>query len=265
LQQFTLAKKANLKKLIFIYLSLGITLSAFTQEGIPMNSTSGKVSQDTEIKMQDGSNYIINFYENINFPIEISNIKLRVFSSFDDYKSHQEINSNARSDNGYFSTSEQEIVLFNNERIVKTFFHEFSHYLLRAHFKNPPKWINEGLSEYFEYLNDTDPITILPQKRKIARIKSWIDEEIENDIEEVLSGSNNQWTEQNIKPEYRSSTISYAIVFFLISLENDDKILSKIIQELMSGEKSIEVIKSIYPGSITNFNKDFIRFYSEWN
>ncbi len=190
---------------------------------------------------------------------------MRVFTSFDDYKSHQKLNSNAKSNNGYFSSSKHEIVLFSNERILKTFYHEFNHYLLRAYFKRPPKWINEGLSEYFEYLNNSDPITILPQKNKIARIKSWIDDEIENDIERALFGSNKQWTELNIKPEYRSSTISYAIVFFLISLENGDKILGKIIQELVTEEDSIEVIKSTYPGSITQFNKDFIKFYSEWN
>jgi len=215
--------------------------------------------------MREGSNYIINFYENIKVPILIFNINVRVFTSFNDYKSHQKLNSNAKSNNGYFSSSKHEIVLFSNERILKTFYHEFNHYLLRAYFKNPPKWINEGLSEYFEYLNNSDPIEILPQKNKIARVKSWIDEEIENDIERVLTVSNKQWTDQNIKPEYRSSTISYTIIFFLMSFEEGDQILGKIIQELMNGKNSTEVIKSTYPGSIAKFNEDFIRFYLEWN
>ena len=154
---------------------------------------------------------------------------MRVFSSFDEYKSHQRLNSNARSDNGYFSISKQEIVLFNNERMMKTFHHEFNHYLLRSYFKNPPKWINEGLSEYFEHINITDSYYVLPQKKKIARIRNWIGTGLENDIEHVLAVLNEQWSKQNIKPEYRSSTISYAIVFFLMSIEDDKQFIGKII------------------------------------
>ncbi|MDP8204699.1 MAG: hypothetical protein P9L95_09230 [Candidatus Tenebribacter mawsonii] len=254
-----------MKKILVILVVLGFITSIFAIEEFKMTFINENVSKDTELKMREGSNYIINFYMNINFPIQISNINVRVFTFFDDYKSHQKLNSNAKSNNGYFSSSKHEIVLFSNEKLIKTFHHEFNHYLLRAYFKKPPKWVNEGLSEYFEYLNNSNPITILPQKNKIARVKSWVDEKIENDIEKILSGSNKQWTEQNIKPEYRSSTISYAIVFFLMSIENGDQILGKIIKGLMNGEKSIEAIRSTYHGSITKFNEDFIRFYSEWN
>ena len=254
-----------MKKLICLFFVLGIAISTFTQEEMPMNYIFGKVSEDTEMKMQEGSKYIINFYESINFPIEISNINLRVFSSFDDYKSHQKVNSNTRSNNGYFSISKQEIVLFNNERIIRTFYHEFNHYLLRAHYKNPPKWINEGLSEYFEYMSDTEPISILPQKKKVARIKSWIDDEIQNDIEQVLTASNEQWAKQNIKPQYRSSTISYAIVFFLMSVEGGDQIIGKIIDELMNDKQPQDVLNTSYPGNFAKFIKDFIKFYKQYN
>lgn len=242
----------------------GISISTFAQEELKINYITERVSLQTETKMQEGSNYIIKFYESINFSIEISNINLRVFSSFNDYKSHQELNSNTRSDNGYFSFSKQEIVLFNNERIMKTFYHEFNHYLLRSYFKNPPKWINEGLSEYFEYLSDTEPISILPQKKKIARIRSWKDDEIQNDIEQVLSISNKQWKKQNIKPEYRTSTISYAIVFFLMSVEDGEQIIGIIIDKLMNDEQSQDIFNSVYPGGFIKFNKDITKYYKEW-
>ncbi len=264
LQLFIKVQRVKVNKLL-ILLVFGISISTFAQEDFKINYITERVSLQTETKMQKGSSYIIKFYESINFSIEISNINLRVFSSYDDYKSHQEINSNARSDNGYFSISKQEIVLFNNERIMKTFYHEFNHYLLRAHFMNPPKWINEGLSEFFEYLKDTEPISILPQKKKITRIRNWIDDEIENDIKQVLSSSNRQWTEQNINPEYQSSTISYAIVFFLMSLENNEQILEKIIHKLMSEELSQDVLNESYPGSFAKFIKDFIKFYKQYN
>ncbi len=253
-----------MKKLICLFLVLGIAISAFTQEEIPMNYISGKVTQDTEIKMKKGSIFIIDFYKNIGFPIAISKIVLRVFSSFDKYKYHQELNSNARSNNGYFSRSMQEIILYDNNRIMKTFHHEFNHYLLRSHFKNPPKWINEGLSEYFEYLNVADSCYISPQKKKMARIKKWISNDFDKDVEQVLKASNKQWTKQNIKPEYRSSTISYAIVFFLMSTEDGERIIGKILDELMNDKEPQDIFNSLYSGGFIKFNKDLIEFYKDW-
>ena len=254
-----------MKKLIFILFVFGIVISAFTQEEITMNYISGKVSQETENKMKKGSQFIVDFYKKIGFPITISKIDLRVFSSFDKYKSHQELNSNARSNNGYFSISKQEIVLFDNDRMLKTFNHEFNHYLLRSNFKSPPKWINEGLSEYFEFLNVADSCYVLPQKKKIARIKNWIGTGLDNDIEQILIVSNEQWTKQNIKPEYRSSTISYAIVLFLMSNKDSELIIGKIINKLMNEEKSVDIISNLYPGGFVEFKNNFIKFYKEWN
>ena len=244
---------------------MGVASSTFAQEELQINYINERISKYLEMKIIIGSNYIISFYESINFPIEISSIDLRIFTLFEEYKFHQNLYSNTKSDNGYFSSSKHEIVLFDNEKILKTFHHEFNHYLLRAYFKSPPKWINEGLSEYFENLSISESIMIKPQKKKIARIKSWLDDEIEDDIEQVLSMSNKQWTEQNIKPDYHSSTLSYAIVFFLISLEDGEQILGEIIQGLVSGEQSLQSIDSIYSGSISKFNKDFIKFYKKWD
>jgi len=254
-----------MKKIIFILIVFGIVISAFTQDEIPMNYLLESVSHETDAQMKKGSKYIIDFYKSINFPIKITKIDLRVFSSFDEYKSHQKLNSNARSDNGYFSISKQEIILFDNDRILKTFNHEFNHYLLRSNFKSPPKWINEGLSEYFEFINIADSCYVLPQKKKIARIKNWIGTGLDNDIEQILIVSNEQWSKQNIEPEYRSSTISYAIVLFLMSNKDSELIIGEIINKLMNEEKSVDIISNLYPGGFVEFKNNFIKFYKEWN
>ena len=171
------------------------------------------------------------------------------------------------SNNGYYSHKKREVVIFRNENFIKTFFHEFNHYLLRFHFERPPKWINEGLSEYFEYLGvEFKNITaILPTRHKLSRIKRWLNHELGNDIDWVLSISNEQWSAQNQKPDYKSSTLSYAIVFFLTSRKNSDKIIKKILQELMAGKSSKEAINLSYLGGFETFKLDFIQFYKEWN
>ena len=252
-----------MKKIVMLLLVMGVASSISAQEELQINYINERIPKHLEMKMIIGSNFIISFYERINFPIEISSIDLRIFTLFKDYKSHQNLSSNTKSDNGYFSSSKHEIILFDNEKILKTFHHEFNHYLLRAYFKSPPKWINEGLSEYFENLSISESIVIKPNKKKIARIKSLLDDEIEDEIKQVLSISNTQWTEQNIKPEYRSSTISYAIVFFLLSLEDGEQILGEIIQKLMCGERSQDVLNSSYHGGYAKFIKDFIKFYKQ--
>ena len=53
----------------------------------------------------------------------------------------------------YFSPSLNAIVLFNDEANVtlrQTLFHETSHQFLERYTSDAPKWLNEGLAEYFE-------------------------------------------------------------------------------------------------------------------
>src|SRR5262249_13950419 len=53
----------------------------------------------------------------------------------------------------YFSPSLNSIVLYNDEADVtlrQTLFHECQHQYLSRYTSDAPKWLNEGLSEYFE-------------------------------------------------------------------------------------------------------------------
>jgi hypothetical protein len=229
--------------------------------------TGDKVSKSTEEILLSGANLICDFYQDINFAIDITNIKIRVFDSFENYKKYQKSNSNIKSDNGYYSKSNKEIVLFKNNNLVKTFFHEFNHYLMRSRISNPPKWINEGLSEYFEesHLTSEGTISRHPQYGKIKRIKSWLQGDIDKDLRWVISCSNEQWSAQSFEPDYKSSTLSYAIIFFIMSQENGKEVIGKILQNISNGKVSMEAINLSYPGGFDKFELDFVRLYRDYS
>jgi hypothetical protein len=153
-------------------------------------------------------------------------------------------------------------VLQKNNRLIKTFFHEISHYFFRSHFASPPKWINEGLAEYFEYLNvDTSSLQMGTQNHKLNRIRRWLKEDIQSRIERVLTVSNRQWSSENTRPDFPSSSTSYALVYFLMSTEEGKSVLQDIILRLQEGLSSVESIQSAYPGGYEVFIRDFINYY----
>lgn len=258
-------------KLSFILCSLFLNVTVISgvnteYRKIKLSYSKDRVSESTENMFLKGVEYILSFYNMVSLPLDRYNISVRVFNTFEEYKTYQRENSTARSNNGYYSNSRYEMVLFNNDKIVKTFYHEFNHYILRSILSSPPKWINEGLSEYFEYLkiNDNNDCYLTTQMHKIKRVKDWIKED--NDfVERVLTISNKQWSAENYKPDYRSSSTSYAIIYYLMSREDGKEIIKEIFKKLMNGESSKGSIETTYRGGYKKFISEFNTYYSAFN
>ncbi|MAB78102.1 MAG: hypothetical protein CMJ89_02005 [Planctomycetes bacterium] len=96
------------------------------------------------------------FYDEIGLDKKNDNtLKLRVFNTYDEYEEYYK-----RSGAGlggtplaYFSRSLNSIVMYRDDEDVAlraVVFHECSHQFLNRYTYDAPKWLNEGLAEYFE-------------------------------------------------------------------------------------------------------------------
>lgn len=258
---------ASIKKIIVFCLALTFVCVVYAVGNFQLFFTGAKVSQAEEEIMLRGAIYISDFYRIANFPIDIRDIRIRVFDSFEEYKKYQENNSSAKSDNGYYSSSNKELVLCKNKKFIKTFFHELNHYLLRSRISSPPKWINEGLSEYFEGLRLTSQgiVSVHLQNNKINRIKEWLKGDIYNELRGIISATNDQWSKQSFGPDYRSPSFSYAIIVFILSRENGKEMIGTILKNLLIGKSSREAVSLSYPGGFDKFESDFVRFYENYS
>ncbi len=96
------------------------------------------------------------FYDELGLKKKNDNtLKLRVFNTYDEYEEYYR-----RSGSGlggtplaYFSPSLNSIVMYRDDEDVAlraVVFHECSHQFLNRYTYDAPKWLNEGLAEYFE-------------------------------------------------------------------------------------------------------------------
>jgi tetratricopeptide (TPR) repeat protein len=96
------------------------------------------------------------FYDEIGLKRKNSNtLKIRVFDSYSDFDEYYQRSHPSKKSTplAYFSPSLNSVVMYNDNRDVAlraVVFHECSHQYLNRYSYDVPKWLNEGLAEYFE-------------------------------------------------------------------------------------------------------------------
>ena len=76
-----------------------------------------------------------------------------VFATFDEYSEFKSRDNKDLNAMAYFSPSLNSIVMYHDENdpwLAHTLFHETQHQYLARYTSSAPRWVNEGLSEYFE-------------------------------------------------------------------------------------------------------------------
>ena len=96
------------------------------------------------------------FYEELGLKRKNTNtLKIRLFDSYADYETYyQRSTSSSRATPlAYYSPTLHSVVMYNDATDVAlraVVFHECSHQYLNRYSYNTPRWLNEGLAEYFE-------------------------------------------------------------------------------------------------------------------
>lgn len=96
------------------------------------------------------------FYDELGLKKKNDNtLKIRLFATYDEYEEYYNRGGGGLGGTplAYFSRSLNSIVMYSDEEDVAlraVVFHEASHQYLNRYTYDAPKWINEGLAEYFE-------------------------------------------------------------------------------------------------------------------
>lgn len=162
----------------------------------------------------------------------------------------------------YFSKTKECIVLKKNEDdYLPIVYHEISHYFTHLFYDKCPRWLNEGLAEYFEQCTiKKKEIKHEMTEYEIGRIKTMIQIDDIN-FSEFFSWTNSEFMKKQSTDDMYAYILSHGIVYFL--LEKDKNIFKDILLCIKSGHKGDEAIDKFYPGGFTAFNKDFRKYYLE--
>ena len=80
-------------------------------------------------------------------------------------------------------------------------------------------------------------------------------------LADFLQMSNTEWSRTNQGPDYLNSTLSWGLVYFLMSTKEGQDVLVQTIRKLRSGRRSaLQILQMNYDGGLTALEADFRRF-----
>lgn len=156
-------------------------------------------------------------------------IKLKVYQSktaFQQVKKQHNMPSGNNANGFYSHSNNQAYLLFtNNERTMKTAAHEATHAINRAIIGYTPRWLNEGLAEYSEY------IQIVGNSATVFPNEDWTNKYFMSvpllSLSTLFSANDNQWN-STIRQQFYAT--SWAFVYFMMEHPQRKSILAKIIK-----------------------------------
>lgn len=193
-------------------------------------------------------------------------IKAHTFCSragFEAYK--RQIGSITSASTGFYSRSRQEIVVYHasEEGTLQTLFHEASHALLRSQEARYPKWLNEGLAEYFEGAQaGTQPLEIQPQRVKEQRIQALLNAGQLPRLETYLNQGVREWNLMQ-KGQPVASSMAWSLVYFLMEESQRQDLVRGLIQKHQHGQNALEAVNQVYPGGVAQLEQDWQQWLSQ--
>ncbi len=156
-------------------------------------------------------------------------IKLQIYQSkiaFEQIKKQHNMSSGDNINGFYSHGNNQAYLLFrNNERTMRTAAHEATHAINRAIIGYTPRWLNEGLAEYSEYIQVAgNSATVFPNKdwtKKYFISKPLLP------LSSLFSANRSQWNSDLRQQLYRTS---WAFVYFMMEHPDRKTILAKLIK-----------------------------------
>lgn len=160
---------------------------------------------------------------------------------------------------GYYMPNNQQCFIYKNGNYFSVILHEVSHRFMHYNnYSGVPKWINEGLSEFFEalYIADNNGIYADEQTVRLKRVKDYLKDN-RLDLSRFLSVETQQaWNgKDDVTLRY---DVAYSIVFFII--KTHPEYIKLIFSALRQHKDSYTALAQVY-GSYPVFETRYKQFY----
>ncbi len=247
------------KRLLFLLANL-ISLASFAQY-VEINLVNCKIS-DTEQKKIEKliayermfCNEIFETRENITAPV-----KINLYGKSRDYRVEQKKYNVPASSDGFYIDAINEAFVYKNRDFISVALHEASHSIFQFNFKKSPRWLNEGLAEFFETLDfDSEGnLYAYPQSMRIKSIKAGIDLKDSERLKKFFNIYGGSFYGHEALDNYNTA---YSIIYFFVKGKRTE-ILKKIIRLTNQGYDTEKAIAQVF-GSFASFEESYKLFYS---
>lgn len=185
---------------------------------------------------------------------------IELYGEFEDYLKFQKLISTSRSKTGFFSKKMNAAIVYKHKGFLYTINHELSYLFIRGYIPRCTGWLNEGMSEFFEYFEyKDDRYQLRVQYQKIERVVGLFMED-KVDLRKLLRQTYQGWSHGKDKAVLYKYSISYALVLYL--QQNKPDLLKKILLAEAQQKPLTKVIKNNYEGGLKKLTED-LRTYCQ--
>lgn len=193
-------------------------------------------------------------------------LNIRLFSSTNEYLAYQKTISKSLSTSGFYSIKKNELIVNKTKKdYFQILLHESQHAIFRLTGAKAPKWLNEGLSTFFDQTYvDNGVVFIKADKRKAARVKKYLDRNELTPLHKLVALSQKDWESQFKDKKFKYYDECWSLIYFLAmdkqARQRHDLIM--ILRDLKKGSK-VSVLQAInrrYRGGVDALERDWHHF-----
>lgn len=254
-----LLTKLRMKTLLLLFI---ITLyGTANAQYLKINTINCKINNDEQLKIEKLLAYermffneLFNTDETISAPVIIN-----VYGKNKDYRAVRDSYQVTKQSDGFYLPHINEAFIYKGSDFLPICLHEGSHSLFSSNFKNAPRWLNEGIAEFFETFdfNENGELYASPQEGRLKSIRSGIALKDSNRLQNYFNINSNAFYRESADDNYNTA---YSIIYFFIRSRNSEA-LSTIIKLLKEGKSSQNALETVF-GSFKAFEDRYNMFYS---
>ncbi|WP_345952772.1 DUF1570 domain-containing protein [Mucilaginibacter sp. PAMB04168] len=246
LNYLTASKDFNRFSLAVTLLFLFLSLAAQAQK-ISINTIGGKLSQQDTISLSRLIKYQANIYNGLfakSIPDSLP-VVINLFSKRSQFNQAKKEANVTVTHTGFYSPATKECFVFKGEGFQHVINHEVSH--LFMHFQNVkrmPRWVDEGLAEFFEeiYVGDNGAIYINAQPGRLQRMKEYV-RDGKLDLYDFLSEQTNAGWNKKEELTFRYD-VAYALVYYIV--KTNPQFINHIFSALQDDKSSVDALGLVY-------------------
>ena len=166
---------------------------------------------------------------------------------------------------GFYSQKKNEAVIkqsYNVDATLNTVIHETSHLLISYNYGHVPRWLDEGLAEYFEGMRlSFSSVEIPPNVRWHKNLKQQLLSNRLYSLKDYVSLTPRDWVAYDNANDNLGYAYGWSIISFLMSSEKGQHTLKQLFMGLKNNARkkqySFNAINRFYPGG-------FVKFEEQW-
>lgn len=246
------------KFLLLIFTHL-LSLSLYAQY-VEINPVNCKINDNEQKKIEKliayermFCNEIFETSENVTVPV-----KINLYGKFKDYRV-EKAKYNAPSTTGFYIPTINEAFIMKGSNFIAVVLHEASHSIFQFNYQKAPKWLNEGLAEFFETLDfDSEGnLYSYPQSDRIKSIKAGLDFKDTDRLKTFFRIYDGTFYGHGVDDNYNTA---YSIIYYFVKNKRTAA-LKNIIKLTAQGYDTEKAIEVTY-GSFNAFERSYKQFYN---